>query len=38
MNFFEKKPFPVQREYGRFVGDRIDENNKPVGNDYMMLQ
>ena len=35
--FFEKKPFPVQREYGRFVGDRIDENNKPVGNDYRLV-
>jgi hypothetical protein len=33
--FFEKKPFPIKREYGRFVGDRIDEFNKPVGNDYL---
>jgi hypothetical protein len=32
--FYEKKPFPISREYGRFVGDRIDENNKPVGDDY----
>ena len=35
--FFEKKPFPVSRERGRFVGDRIDENNKPVGNDYLYI-
>jgi hypothetical protein len=33
--FFEKKPFPIKRESGRFIGDRIDENNKPVGTDYM---
>ena len=33
--FFENKPFPIQREYGRFIGDRIDENDKPVGNDYL---
>ena len=32
--FFERKPFPISREYGRFVGDRIDENDNPVGNDY----
>jgi hypothetical protein len=32
--FYEKKPFPIKREYGRFVGDRIDENDSPVGNDY----
>ena len=33
-NFFEKKPFPIDREYGRFVGDRIDEHDNPVGEDY----
>ena len=32
--FFEKKPFPIKRESGRFVGERIDENDNPVGNDY----
>jgi hypothetical protein len=36
-DFFEKKPFPITREYGRFVGDRIDENELPVGNDYKMI-
>ena len=35
--FFEKKPFPIKRDYGRFVGDRIDENDKPVGNDYKFV-
>jgi hypothetical protein len=35
--FYEKKPFPISREYGRFVGDRIDENNKPVGEDYKLI-
>jgi hypothetical protein len=35
--FFEKKPFPIKREYGRFVGDRIDENDNFVGNDYKFV-
>jgi hypothetical protein len=35
--FYEKKPFPIKREYGRFVGDRIDENDNPVGNDYKSI-
>jgi len=35
--FFEKKPFPIKREYGRFVGDRIDENENPIGNDYLYV-
>ena len=35
--FYEKKPFPINREYGRFIGDRIDENNKPVGDDYKYI-
>jgi len=32
--FYEKKSFPIKREVGRFVGDRIDEFDNPVGNDY----
>jgi hypothetical protein len=32
--FFENKPFPIKREFGRFVGDRIDENDNFVGEDY----
>ena len=33
--FFEKKPFPITRQKGEFVGGRIDENDKPVGLDYL---
>ena len=35
--FYEKKPFPINREYGEFIGGRIDENDKPVGNDYLKI-
>lgn len=35
--FFEKKPFPIKRESGRFVGDRLDENDKPIGYDYLRV-
>jgi hypothetical protein len=35
--FFEKKPFPIKREPGRFIGDRIDEFDRPVGNDYKLI-
>jgi hypothetical protein len=35
--FFEKQPFPIKREYGRFIGDRIDEFDKPVGDDYKIF-
>ncbi len=35
--FFEKKPFPIKREMGRFIGDRIDEFDKPVGQDYLSV-
>ena len=36
-DFFEKKPFPIKRESGRFIGERIDVNEKPLTNDYKML-
>jgi hypothetical protein len=36
--FFEKKPFPIKRENHRFVGDRIDENENPVGEDYKLIK
>jgi hypothetical protein len=36
-DFFEKKPFPIKREKGVFVGGRIDENDNPVGDDYLMV-
>lgn len=35
--FFEKKPFPIEREYGKFVGGRIDENDNPIGEDYKLV-
>lgn len=36
-DFFEKKPFPIKRENGRFIGERIDVNDKPVTEDYKIL-
>lgn len=36
-DFFEKKPFPIARENGRFVGERIDENENPLTDDYKMI-
>jgi hypothetical protein len=36
-DFFEKKPFPIKRENGRFVGERINENEKPVTDDSKIL-
>lgn len=35
--FFEKKPFPIKRIPGEFVGGRIGEDDKPVGNDYKLV-
>jgi len=31
------KPFPIKRENGRFIGERIDINENPVTDDYKML-
>jgi hypothetical protein len=36
-DFFEKKPFPIQRESGRFIGERIDINENPLTEDYKIL-
>lgn len=36
--FFEKKFFPIKRENGRFIGERIDENDNPLTGDYKMLK
>ena len=36
-DFFEKKPFPIKRENGRFIGERIDINEQPLTNDYKIL-
>lgn len=35
--FFERKPFPIKREKGIFIGGRIDEFDKPVGFDYLLV-
>lgn len=35
--FFEKKPFPINRENGRFIGERIDIYEKPIDEDYKLL-
>lgn len=36
-DFFEKIPFTISRINGRFIGERIDENNNPIGDDYKIL-
>lgn len=36
-DFFEEKPFPIQRKNGRFIGERMDINDNPVTDDYKML-
>jgi hypothetical protein len=35
--FFEQKPFPIIREGRRFIGERIDENDKPLTDDYNLI-
>jgi hypothetical protein len=35
--FFENKPFPIKRNDGRFVGERIDINEQPLTDDYKIL-
>lgn len=36
--FFEGKKFPIKREGFRFVGERIDENEKPFGEDWVEIK
>lgn len=36
--FFDKKPFPSKRVGYRFVGERIDENNLPFGEDWREIK
>lgn len=36
-NFFGGKPFPIKRVNGRFIGERIDENEMPVTLDYLQV-
>lgn len=35
--FYEKKQFPIKRENGRFVGERINIDEKPLTNDHLVL-
>jgi hypothetical protein len=35
--FFEKKQFPIKRENQRFIGERIDEHDNPLTDDYKLL-
>ena len=35
--FFEKIPFPIKRKNGRFIGERIDELENPLTEDYKMV-
>ena len=36
-DFFERKPFPINRVNGRFIGERIDEFDNPLTEDYKIL-
>jgi len=36
-DFFEKKPFTIKRENGRFIGERISINEQPLTNDHLIL-
>ncbi len=35
--FFEKIPFTIKRIGGRFIGERIDEHENPVTDDYKLV-
>lgn len=37
-DFFEKKPFPSKRHQYRFVGERIDQHDRPVGDDWIHIK
>lgn len=36
-DFFAKKPFPSKRSGYRFIGERIDDNENPVGDDLKQI-
>jgi len=36
-DFFEKKPFPIERVNGRFVGERMNINDEPLTDDYKLV-
>ncbi len=35
--FFEKKPFPIKRENGRFIGERINFDETPLTLDFLQV-
>ncbi len=35
--FFENNPFPIKRENGRFIGERINIDEQPLTNDHLVL-
>jgi hypothetical protein len=37
-DFFEKKPFPIKRENGRFIGERMNINDEPFNQDYLAIR
>jgi hypothetical protein len=37
-DFFERKPFPIKRENGRFIGERMNVNDEPLNNDYLAIR
>ncbi len=36
-DFFEGSPFPIKRENGRFIGERINVDEQPLTNDHLVL-
>jgi len=36
--FFSNKAFPIKRDGYRFIGERIDENEQPVGEDWKVIR
>ena len=35
--FFDKKPFPIKRENGRFIGERINFDETPLTLDFLQV-
>jgi len=36
--FFDNKPFPIKRKNYRFVGERINEFDEPIGDDWIVIK
>ncbi|MFA6246601.1 MAG: hypothetical protein WC615_06650 [Mucilaginibacter sp.] len=36
--FFSGSPFPVKRKGYRFIGERVDVNEQPIGNDWRVIK